>query len=100
MTTAIENIALFSADDTAVLLSCFTESYGAVSPSSLIAFYSTQTPVLYNGNGLFSDVDDSVLLLTDGIFNATTGGKSDPEPTSFKAYWIPRQSQIIGGGIN
>jgi hypothetical protein len=43
------------------------------------SFFWSVNQVLYNGNGLFSDDDDSVLLLVDGVYQYKGGGQSDPE---------------------
>lgn len=81
MSKFVEDIALFSDSDDAVLLSEFSGSDG--SPVLPIPyFYYSQCPVTINGDGLFSDPDNSVLLLTDAIYTAIIGGPNPPQPTT------------------
>lgn len=79
MAGAQEDIVIFSAPDTASLLSCVADNHGdflltVQAPPSL---YAVNQPKTYDGNGMFSDPDDSVLLLADGEFVVPTGGPSE-----------------------
>jgi hypothetical protein len=67
---------------------------------SKASFFWSVNEVLYNGNGLFSDANDSVLLLVDGEYQYQSGGQSDPEPPAptFIPAWAVNRNVMIQPG--
>jgi hypothetical protein len=102
MANAIENIGFFSVGDSTEQLSSLASMYSVSPKIDVPSFYYATGILLINGNGIFSDDDDTVILLTDAVYLEIIGGPSDPLPITHNVdveFGVSASASFSGGKI-